>query len=108
METVLYKQEEDGEFTGIYAHLEDGELTIVQQDMGEFEREYSRDGEVESYVFFDTSNTRQLLTLLGVDDESQLFNALKRKFKKHGSEIKTAICFFCDEHDITYQEEVRY
>lgn len=46
MEDVIYKYETNGEFTGIYAQIEDGKLTITEQDMGEFEKEYSRDGEV--------------------------------------------------------------
>lgn len=57
MEEVIYKHETNGEFTGIYAQIEDGKLTITEQDMGEFEKEYSRDGEVESFVFFDVANT---------------------------------------------------
>ena len=40
MEEVFYKHETNGEFTGIYAQIEDGKLTITEQDMGEFEKEY--------------------------------------------------------------------
>ena len=52
MEEVIYKHETNGEFTGIYAQIEDGKLTITEQDMGEFEKEYSRDGEVESFIVY--------------------------------------------------------
>lgn len=38
MEEVIYKHETNGEFTGIYAQIEDGKLTITEQDMGEFEK----------------------------------------------------------------------
>ena len=34
MEEVIYKHETNGEFTGIYAQIEDGKLTITEQDMG--------------------------------------------------------------------------
>lgn len=33
MEEVIYKHETNGEFTGIYAQIEDGKLTITEQDM---------------------------------------------------------------------------
>lgn len=38
MEEVIYKHEANGEYTGIYAQIEDGKLTIIEQDMGEFEK----------------------------------------------------------------------
>lgn len=34
---------------------------------------------------------------LNAKDDSGLLNTLKRKFKKHGSQMKTEICNFCDE-----------
>ena len=68
MEEVIYKHETNGEFTGIYAQIEDGKLTITEQDMGEFEKEYSRDGEVESFVFFDVANTMEGALSLGVGE----------------------------------------
>ena len=37
MEEVIYKHEANGEYTGIYVQIEDGKLTITEQDMGEFE-----------------------------------------------------------------------
>jgi len=69
MEEVIYKHETNGEFTGIYAQIEDGKLTITEQDMGEFEKEYSRDGEVESFVFFDVANTNRLMRSLHASDD---------------------------------------
>ena len=60
MEEVINKHEANGEYTGIYAQIENGKLTITEQDIGELEREYSRDGEVESFVFFDVTNTNRL------------------------------------------------
>ena len=38
MEEVIYKHETNGEFTGIYAQIEDGKLTITEQDMGQGRR----------------------------------------------------------------------
>lgn len=35
MEAVIYKHEANGEYTGIYAQIEDGKLTITEQ-VGEF------------------------------------------------------------------------
>ena len=108
METVIYKHEANGEYTGIYAQVENGKLTITEQDMGEFEKEYSRDGEVESFVFFDVSNTNRLMRSLHVADEYGLVTALKKKFKKHGSSMKRKICDYCDEHGVKYQTQVYY
>ena len=88
MEEVIYKHETNGEFTGIYAQIEDGKLTITEQDMGEFEKEYSRDGEVESFVFFDVANTNRLMRSLHASDDYSLIESLKKKFKKHGSCMK--------------------
>ncbi len=106
METVLYKHDACGEFTGIYAQIEDGRLTITQHDMGEFEREYSRDGEVESFVSYDVVNTNRLMRLLHVADGYGLLVALKKKFKEYEGGIKSEICNFCDEHGIKYQTQV--
>lgn len=108
METVIYKHEANGEYTGIYAQVEDGKLTITEQDMGEFEKEYSRDGEVESFVFFDVQNTIRLMSSLHASDKYSLVAALKKKFKKHGSSMKRKICDYCDEHGIKYQTQVYY
>ena len=108
METILYKHDSDGEFTGIYAQIEDGKLTISQHDMGEFEREYSRDGEVESFVFFDVTNTNRLMRTLVVKDEARLLDVLKRKFKKYKGAIQSEICNFCNEHNVKYQRQVYY
>lgn len=108
MEEVIYKHEANGEYTGIYAQIEDGKLTITEQDMGEFEKEYSRDGEVESFVFFDVPNTNRLMRSLHVADEYGLITALKKKFKKHGISMKRKICDYCDEHGIKYQTQVYY
>lgn len=58
MKTTFYEKEINGEFTGIHAIMEDGKLTILEQELGELEREYSRDGEIESFVFFDEANTQ--------------------------------------------------
>lgn len=107
MEEVIYKHETNGEFTGIYAQIEDGKLTITEQDMGEFEKEYSRDGEVESFVFFDVANTNRLMRSLHASDDYSLIESLKRSSKTwelHESEI----CYYCDEHDIKYQTQVYY
>lgn len=79
MEEVIYKHETNGEFTGIYAQIEDGKLTITEQDMGEFEKEYSRDGEVESFVFFDVANTNRLMRSLHASDDYSLIESLKKK-----------------------------
>lgn len=108
METILYKYDSNGEFTGIYAKLEDGRLTIIQHDMGEFEREYSRDGEVESFVYFDVANTNRLMRAFAVKNKTHLLDILKHKFKEYGGGIKSEICNFCDEHDIKYQTQVYY
>lgn len=108
METILYKHDSDGEFTGIYARFEDGRLTISQHDMGEFEREYSRDGEVESFVSFDVPHTNRLMRTLAVKDEVRLLDVLKRKFKKYKGAMQSEICNFCDEHNIKYQTQVYY
>ncbi len=108
MEKVLYKHEANGEYTGIYAQIEDGKLTIIKQDIGEFEKEYSRDGEVESFVFFDVTNTNRLMRSLHVADEYGLITTLKKKFKKHRSSMKRKICDYCYEHDIKYQMQVYY
>lgn len=108
METILYEKEVNGEFTGIYAQMEDGKLTIVEQEMGELEQEYSRDGEIESFVFFDEVNTQKLMKVGNVKDECGLLNILKRNFKKFGSQIKSKICDFCDENGIRYQTQVYY
>ena len=35
MEEVIYKHEANGEYTGIYAQIENGKLTITEQDIGE-------------------------------------------------------------------------
>lgn len=45
---------------------------------------------------------------LNAKDDSGLLNTLKRKFKKHGSQMKTEICNFCDEYSIQYQTHVYY
>lgn len=81
MEEVIYKHETNGEFTGIYAQIEDGKLTITEQDIGEFEKEYSRDGEVESFVFFDVANTNRLMRSLHASDNYSLIESLKRSSK---------------------------
>lgn len=108
MEKTFYEKEINGEFTGIHALIEDSKLTIIEQEMGELEREYSRDGEIESFVFFDEINTEKLMKTLNAKDDSCLLNTLKRKFKKHGSQMKSEICNFCDEHCIHYQTHVYY
>nr|WP_297268371.1 hypothetical protein [uncultured Prevotella sp.] len=108
MEKTFYEKERNGEFTGIHALIEDGKLTIIEQEMGELEREYSRDGEIESFVFFDEGNTQKLMKSLNAKDDCSLLNTLKRKFKKHGSQMKSEICNFCDEHSIQYQTHVYY
>ena len=108
METTFYEKEVNGEFTGIHALIEDGKLTIIEQEMGELEREYSRDGEIESFVFFDEVNTQRLMKTLDAKGDCGLLNTLKRKFKKHGSQMKSEICNFCDEHGIQYQTHVYY
>lgn len=108
MEEVIYKHEANGEYTGVYAQIEDGKLTIMEQDRGEFEKEYSRDGEVEFFVFFDAKNTNRLMTALHASDDHSLVTALKKKFKKHGSCMKGEICDYCDEHGIKYQTQVYY
>lgn len=108
MEEVIYKHEANGEYTGIYAQIEDGKLTIIEQDTGEFEKEYSRDGEVESFVFFDVTNTNRLMRSLHASDDSSLVTALKKKFKKHGSCMKSEICNYCNDHGIKYQTQVYY
>ena len=83
MEEVIYKHNANGEYTSIYAQIEDGKLIITEQDMGEFEKEYSRDGEVESFVFFDVANTNRLMRSLHASDDYSLIETLKKKFKKH-------------------------
>lgn len=108
MEALLYEKEVNGEFTGIHALIEDSKLTILKQEMGELEREYSRDGEIESFVFFDEANTQKLMRTLNAKDDYVLLNTLKRKFKKFGSQMKSEICNFCDENGIKYQTQVYY
>ena len=108
MEKIFYEKEINGEFTGIHTLIEDSKLTIIEQEMGELEREFSRDGEIESFVFFDEINTEKLMKTLNAKDDSCLLNTLKRKFKKHGSQMKSEICNFCDEHSIQYQTHVYY
>ncbi len=108
MEEVLYKHEEEREYTGIYALMDDGKLTIIKHDIGEFEKEYSRDGEVESFVNFDVANTNRLMRSLHASDEKELFAALKKKFKKYESLMESKICDYCDEHGIEYQTETYY
>ena len=39
MEKIFYEKEINGEFTGIHALIEDSKLTIIEQEMGELERE---------------------------------------------------------------------
>lgn len=108
MEKVLFKRESQGEFTGIYAKIEGGKLTIIRQDLGEFEKEYSKDGEVESYVFLDESCTNRLMNALQVTSEEELLTSLKKRFKKYGSGINRQIQNFCKEHGIQYQTQVYY
>lgn len=108
MEKVLFKRESLQEFTGIYAKIEGGKLTIIRQDLGEFEKEYSKDGEVESYVFLDESNTKRLRNALQVRSEEELLTSLKKRFKKYGSGINRQIQNFCHEHGILYQTQTYY
>lgn len=81
MEKVLFTRESQGEFTGIYAKIEGGRLTITRQDLGEFEKEYSKDGEVESYLFLDEANTKRLMNALQATSEEELLVILKKRFK---------------------------
>lgn len=108
MEEVIYKHEANGEYTGIYAQIENGKLTITEQDIGELEREYSRDGEVESFVFFDVTNTIRLKRALNVSNDDSLIASLKKKFKNYKGCMKSEICNFCEEHDIKYTTDVYY
>lgn len=89
--------------TMVMASVQDEMLTIAH-----IEREYSRDGKIESFVFFDEANTKKLMKTLNAKDDCGLLNTLKRKFKKHGSQMKTEICDFCDEYSIQYQTHVYY
>ena len=108
MEKVLYKENVQGEFTAIYAEVEAGQLTITVHEMGEFEREYSRDGEVETYVYFDATNTTRLKKALGARDGAGLLGALKKEFGRYGNCMKSEICGFCDEQDIQYTSQTYY
>ena len=108
MEIELYRHKANGEFTSICAQVEEGELTLSEHDMGEFEREYSRDGEVESFVYFDNANTRKLMRTLGMKGNGALLDVLKRRFKKYEASMKCEICYFCDEHAIKYTTQVYY
>lgn len=108
MEKVLFKRESLKEFTGIYAKIEGGKLTIIRQDLGEFEKEYSKDGEVESYVFLSESNTKRLMNAMLATTEEELLTSLKKRFKKYGSGINRQIQNFCKEHGIQYQTQVYY
>ena len=108
MEKVLYRRESHKEFTGIYAKMENGKLTITRQNLGEFEKDYSQDGEVESYVFFNESNTKRLMSALQATSEVELFAILKKRFKKYGSGINREIQNFCDKHGIKYQTQTYY
>ena len=92
MEEVIYKHETNGEFTGIYAQIEDGKLTITEQDMGEFEKEYSRDGEVESFVFFDVANTNRLMRSLHASDDYSLI-AIIADFAFHATPMFFELLF---------------
>lgn len=108
MEKVLFTRESQGEFTGIYAKIEGGRLTITRQDLGEFEKEYSKDGEVESYLFLDEANTKRLMNALQATSEEELLVILKKRFKKYGSGINREIQNFCDKHGINYQTQTYY
>lgn len=102
MEIVIYKNDTKDSFTGIYASMENGKLTITEQDIGEFEKEYSRDGEVESFVFFDVPNTRRLMSTLGAISDSEFLASLKHRFKKYRGVIRMELCKFCNEHGIQF------
>ena len=108
MEKVLFTRESQGEFTGIYAKIEGGRLTITRQDLGEFEKEYSKDGEVESYLFLDEANTKRLMNALQAAYEEELLVILKKRFKKYGSGSNREIQNFCDKHGIKYQTQTYY
>lgn len=108
METVLYQHKSNGEYTGIYAKMESGKLVITRQDLGEFEKEYSKDGEVESFVILDEPNTLRLMNALQATSEQKLFAMLKKRFKKYGRGINREIGSYCDKHGIKYQTQTYY
>lgn len=105
---TISKTRHDKDFIGVTAYLENGALHIVEQELSEAAREYSRDGEIESYVFFTKSNTARLSRALGARDSIDLLYQLQRRFGKFGSCAKCEICDFCDSKGIAYTRQVYY
>lgn len=98
----------DKDYIGVTAYLEGGMLKIVEQEISEYAREYSRDGEIESYVIFTKPNTARLLRALEARNEDDLLKRLQKRFGKFGSSAKRKICDFCDIKGIAYDTDVYY
>ncbi len=98
----------DKDYIGVTAYLENGALHIVEQELSEAAHEYSRDGVIESYVFFTKSNTARLSRALGARNSIDLLYRLQRRFGKFGSSAKREICDFCDSKGIAYTRQVYY
>lgn len=109
MEGVTISETYHGkDFIGVFALVDDGKLKVVEQEISDDAREYSRDGEIESWVYFTAPNTAKLMNVMEVRGEDELLECLQKHFGKFGSEAKREICNFCDMKGIAYDTDVYY
>ena len=106
---TIYQDALDREVgTSITAYIENELLSIIQIDWGGLANEYSRDGEVESFLFFDLANMKKLAGSLHAKGDEMLVKKIAEHFGRYKSFAKHEIKKYCDKREITYKIHVHY
>ena len=95
-------------WTCISAYMENCLLFIIQVDWGGSADDYSKDGEVESFVFFDLENTNKLARSFQARREEVFVKKIAEYFGRYKRSAKHEICKYCDKRGITYMTHVHY
>ncbi|WP_065217882.1 MULTISPECIES: hypothetical protein [Butyricimonas] len=106
---TIYQDAFDKEIgTSITAYIENGILSIIQVDWGGITHEYSRDGEIESFLIFDLPNMKKFAGTLHAKGDEMLAKKIAEHFGRHKSFAKYEIQKYCDKREIMYKTHVYY
>ncbi|MBS7197849.1 MAG: hypothetical protein KH111_06935 [Bacteroidales bacterium] len=105
----IYADQYDQEVgTCISVYIENGILFVVKADWGGIAYDYSSDGEVESFVFFDLENTNKLARDFRARKDEDLVKKMAEYFGRYKRAAKYEICAYCDKRGIDYKTHVHY
>lgn len=106
MNMVLYRRQSRHCFTGIYAEMCCGKLTITRHELDDDDDI----DEAESFTYFNEWHTAKLMKALEVETPHELLVALKKRFRREhwDTGLDRRIREFCDGQGIKYRTSVYY